>query len=103
MFPAQVNDPSAITLLPQPFDRSAEGPPAVPRPAAPAERPSEAISQLLGDAAAAAAAGPAPPSNLTPSLAQAQPYSAAQQARALPHSLPFSFTVQEGCGLWLTG
>lgn len=78
---AQVNDPSQNSQLPQPFDRSAEGPPAVPRPAAPAERPSEAISQLLGDAAAIAAAT-APPSNLTPSLAQAQPYSAAQQVRA---------------------
>ncbi len=44
-----------------------------------AERQSGAVSQLLSGAAAASAT--VPPSNLTPSLAQAQSYSAAQQVR----------------------
>ncbi|BDA46641.1 probable activating molecule in BECN1-regulated autophagy protein 1 at N-terminal half [Coccomyxa sp. Obi] len=79
---AEVSDPSPNTELPLPFDHSMKGPPAVPRAAAAsAERPSEAISQLLGEAAAPAAT--APPSNLTPSLAQAQSYSAAQQILGL--------------------
>ena len=75
--PLQVSDPTPNAGLPLPFDQhSLEGAPTVAASsvAASVGSQSDAMSQLLGDIAATA-----PPSNLTPSLAQAQSYSAAQQ------------------------
>jgi hypothetical protein len=86
---AQVNDPSAHTALPQPIDRVHEAGAAaatsvLARPPPAAHGGHAAMpdtSAQLAEARGAQQGAPAPPSALTPSLAQGQSYSAAQEVR----------------------
>ena len=67
----QVNDGNAPAALPQPISADLEEPALLP-----------GAAQGLGGRGPMPPMDPAPPSNLTPSLAQGgQPYSAAQQVR----------------------
>lgn len=84
MHDSQVNDPSAHSSLPPPIDRAADAAAAsvLARGAGgSAAELGDAQRQLAADVAMAEGGGPAPPSNLTPILAQGQTYSAAQEVR----------------------